>query len=182
MRRCLAVSVECNLKGEGVVNVLHDLFSVEGYPDYIRSDNGNEFRAKELGVKMAYIALRSPWENGHNESFNGRLRDEVLNCESFCPLKEAQVLGLASALQRRSSARRIWQCHRAATQWLWTYNNGRSNIRRSGASNYMKLQEAMHLKPSTQNPNKLGAIANEAICMHQMVVRNCILLNQKFWV
>jgi len=71
----------------------------EGVPDYIRSDNGSEFTAKalrewigSLGVKTAYIEPGSPWENGYNESFNGKLRDELLNVEIFYSLKEAQVL------------------------------------------------------------------------------------------
>ena len=74
------------------MDVLRDLFFREGHPAYIRSDNGSEFRAEKLGVKTACTAPGSPWENGYNESFNGRLRNELLNCESFCTLKEAQVL------------------------------------------------------------------------------------------
>ena len=81
------------------MQVLTYLFQKEGRPEYIRSDNGSEFRAKELvkwlgelGVKTKYIKPGSPWENGYNESFNGKLRDELLNLESFSTLKEAQVL------------------------------------------------------------------------------------------
>ena len=98
-RRCLAIRVAYKLRSEDVMEVLRDLFFREGLPAYIRSDNGSEFRAKELvawleelGVETAYIAPGSPWENGYNESFNGRLRDELLSCESFSTLKEAQVL------------------------------------------------------------------------------------------
>jgi len=65
----------------------------------IRSDNGSEFTATSirqwlagLGIKTLYIEPGSPWENGYNESFNGRLRDECLNTESFHTLKEAQVI------------------------------------------------------------------------------------------
>ena len=65
----------------------------------IRSDNGSEFTARilqdwlhKLKVKTAFIELGSPWENGYNESFNGRLRDECLNGELFYSLKEAQVI------------------------------------------------------------------------------------------
>ena len=68
-------------------------------PDYIRSDNGPEFTAKAVrewlsrgGVKTLYIEPGSPWENGYNESFNGKLRDESLNREIFDTLKEAQIL------------------------------------------------------------------------------------------
>jgi putative transposase len=67
--------------------------------DYIRSDNGSEFTAKavrewlsRVGVKTLYIEPGSPWENGYNESFNGKLRDELLNGEIFYTLKEAQIL------------------------------------------------------------------------------------------
>ena len=97
-RECLAIRVEYKLKSEQVMEVLADLFS-KRLPKYIRSDNGSEFRAKELvkwldglGVETKFIKPGSPWENGFNESFNGKLRDEHLNRESFSTLKEAQVL------------------------------------------------------------------------------------------
>ena len=68
-------------------------------PDHIRSDNGAEFTAKavrswlgKMGVSNLFIEPASPWENGYNESFNGRLRDECLNGEMFYNLKEAQVI------------------------------------------------------------------------------------------
>ena len=70
-----------------------------GMPDYIRSDNGSEFTAAtlkdwlhKLKVKTSYIEPGSPWENGYNESFNGRLRDELLNGELFYTLKGAQTI------------------------------------------------------------------------------------------
>ena len=98
-RKCLAIRVEYKLKSEQVMEVLTSLFQEEGCPDYIRSDNGSEFKAKELvkwldelGVKTAFIKPGSPWQNGKNESFNGRLRDEFLNYESFSTLREVQVL------------------------------------------------------------------------------------------
>jgi len=78
---------------------LLDLFVLHGVPDYIRSDNGSEFTAKlvrnwlkKLKVKTLFIEPGSPWENGYNESFNGKLRDELLNGEIFYTLKEAQIL------------------------------------------------------------------------------------------
>lgn len=98
-RKCLAIRVGCSLKADDVLDILSTLFITEGVPDYIRSDNGSEFTAKALrewiesvGVKTAYIEPGSPWENGYNESFNGKLRDELLNREIFYSLKEAQVL------------------------------------------------------------------------------------------
>jgi len=98
-RKCLAIHVAKRLGSDDVLQVLGDLFISEGTPTYIRSDNGSEFTAKALqkwlhtlAVKPAYITPGSPWENGYNESFNGRLCDECLNGELFYSLKEAQVI------------------------------------------------------------------------------------------
>jgi transposase InsO family protein len=98
-RECLAVSVGRNLTSKEVIDVLSDLFLYRGIPDYIRSDNGPEFTAKavrkwlkRLGVKTLFIEPGSPWENGYIESFNGKLRDELLNREIFTTLFEAKVL------------------------------------------------------------------------------------------
>ena len=98
-RKCLAIRVGSSLKADDVLETLSNLFITGGVPDYICSDNGSEFRAKALrewigsvGVKTAYIEPGSPWENGYNESFNGKLRDEILNTEIFYSLKEAQIL------------------------------------------------------------------------------------------
>ena len=72
---------------------------VRGVPEHIRSDNGPEFIAKTLrkwlagiGTRPLYIEPGSPWENGYCESFNSKLRDELLNGEVFYSLREAQVL------------------------------------------------------------------------------------------
>ena len=74
------------------------LFAGRGVPAHIRPDNGPEFTAKavrrwlgRVGVTTLYIELGSPWENGYVESFNGKLRDELLNAELFDTLLEAQV-------------------------------------------------------------------------------------------
>ena len=98
-RKCLAIRVDYRLNSDDVLDVLSDLFLTEGMPDYIRSDNGSEFTAAtlkewlhKLNVKTSYIEPGSPWENGYNESFNGRLRDELLNGELFYTLKEAQTI------------------------------------------------------------------------------------------
>jgi len=98
-RECLALRVERKLKSEDVIDTLADLFIRKGIPAYIRSDNGSEFTAKivrkwlgRLGAKTLFIEPGSPWENGYNESFNGKLRDELLNGEIFYTLKEAQVV------------------------------------------------------------------------------------------
>jgi len=98
-RRCLAIVVARRLSSDDVLQCLADLFSEHGPPDHIRSDNGSEFAARSvrlwlgrLGVKTLFIEPGSPWENGYNESFNGKLRDELLNGEIFYSLREAQVL------------------------------------------------------------------------------------------
>ena len=82
-----------------MIDVLSDLFILRGVPGHIRSDNGPEFVAKAVqewitavGAKTAYIAPGSPWENGFIESFNARLRDELLDGEIFYSLREAQVV------------------------------------------------------------------------------------------
>lgn len=98
-RRCLAIKVDYQLKADQILEALAELFLANGVPDYIRSDNGAEFTAKEVrkwlaqvGVKTAYITPGSPWENGFNERFNGSLRDELLNGEIFYTLTEAKTL------------------------------------------------------------------------------------------
>jgi transposase InsO family protein len=98
-RECLSLRTDYRLGADEVMDVLTDLFIARGIPDHIRSDNGSEFTANSikawlynLKVKTLYIEPGSPWENGYNESFNGRLRDELLNGETFYTLKEAQVI------------------------------------------------------------------------------------------
>jgi transposase InsO family protein len=98
-RECLALIVARQLRHEDVLAALADLFITRGPPANIRSDNGSEFIATavqkwlgQIGVKTLYIAPGSPWENGYNESFNGSLRDELLNGEIFYSLAEAKVL------------------------------------------------------------------------------------------
>ena len=98
-RRCVAVVFERRLNSDNVLHCLTELFVQQGPPDHIRSDNGSEFTAHavrdwlgRIGVKTLYIEPGSPWENGYNESFNSKLRDEILNTEIFSTLKEAKVL------------------------------------------------------------------------------------------
>jgi transposase InsO family protein len=98
-RQCLAIRTERRLDHEAVLETLAGLFLEHGPPEYIRSDNGAEFTAKavrawlaRMGVNTLFIEPGSPWENGYNESFNGKLRDELLNGEVFYTLAEAQIL------------------------------------------------------------------------------------------
>ena len=98
-RQCLAIKVGRKTRAHDVLEVLTDLFARHGPPEHLRSDNGPEFTAKlvrrwlaRLRIQTLYIAPGSPWENGYNESFNGKLRDEFLNGEIFYTLPEATVL------------------------------------------------------------------------------------------
>ena len=98
-REALAIRVARKLSSSDVIDLLADLFLRHGTPAHIRSDQGPEFIAEAVkawivgvGAKTAYIEKASPWENGYVESFNGKLRDELLNGEVFNTLKEAQVL------------------------------------------------------------------------------------------
>ena len=98
-RECLSIDVGRKLKSEDVLDRLTELFIRRGLPDHIRSDNGPEFTSKrvrhwlsDLGVKTLFIDPGSPWENGYVESFNGKMRDELLNREIFYTLDEAKTL------------------------------------------------------------------------------------------
>ena len=98
-RECLAILVARKIKNQDVIDLLFHLFIFRCIPENLRSDNGPEFTAKairswlnRLGVKTMYIEPGSPWENGYIESFNGKLRDELLDREIFTTLKEAKVL------------------------------------------------------------------------------------------
>ena len=110
-RECLALRVERRMTSEQLLETLAELFVFRGVPDHIRSDNGPEFTAKavrdwlgKVGVKTLFITPGSPWENGYNESFNGTLRDQLLNGELFYTLKEAKAV---------------------LEQWRWHYNHVR---------------------------------------------------------
>jgi putative transposase len=98
-RECLAIDVNRKIKGPDVVEVLRYLFAVRGCPEYIRSDNGPEFVSNTVqkwlensGVDTLYVAPGSPWENGYVESFNSKLRDELLNRELFLHIDELRYV------------------------------------------------------------------------------------------
>jgi len=114
-RESLAIEVSRSIRAEDVISVLEYLFMVRGAPKFVRSDNGPEFIAdvikkwlKDNHVETLYIAPGSPWENGYIESFNGRLRDDVLNREVFYSVKEAKII---------------------VENWLPEYNNHRPHSR-----------------------------------------------------
>ena len=98
-RECLAMLVNRRITSSDVIDQLFQLFILRGVPEHIRSDNGPEFTARairkwlrRMGVKTLFIEPGSPWENGYIESFNGKMRDELLDREIFYSLKEAQIL------------------------------------------------------------------------------------------
>ncbi len=98
-RECLTIRVGHKFKATDVIDVLSDLFILRGTPGHVRSDNGPEFMAKAVrewitavGAKCAFIEPGSPWENGYCESFNSKLRDELLNGEIFYTLAEAKIV------------------------------------------------------------------------------------------
>ncbi len=96
---CLASKVARRLNSKEVLDTPVDLFFRKRIPCHIRSDNGSEFAAwivrnwlKRFGVKTLFLEPGSPWKNGYIESFNGKLRDGVLNRESFDTLAEAKAI------------------------------------------------------------------------------------------
>jgi putative transposase len=98
-RQSLAIVVARKLRSDDVLHCLTDLFVAHGMPEHIRSDNGPEFVARNvrdwlgrIGVTTLYIEPGSPWENGYCESFNSKLRDELLNGELFYSLAEARIV------------------------------------------------------------------------------------------
>lgn len=110
-RECLVIEVRRKQNSKSVMDVLSQLFLERGMPAYIRSDNGPEFIAEALRewldkyeIGPLFIEPGSPWENGYIESFNGKLRDELLNREIFDTMHEARVL---------------------IENWRWEYNTER---------------------------------------------------------
>ena len=96
---CLAIRAERHMRSADVIEVLAELMLARGVPEHIRSDNGPEFTARavrewlgHVGAQTLYIEPGSPWENGYIESFNGKLRDELLNRGVFSTLLEVKVL------------------------------------------------------------------------------------------
>ncbi len=98
-RECLAIEVGRSFTARDVILTLQYLFAVRGAPEHVRSDNGPEFVAREVqqwlnraAVGTLYIQKASPWENGYVESFNGKLRDELLDRELFLSVSEARYV------------------------------------------------------------------------------------------
>ena len=98
-RECLAIDVASSIRSKRVIEVLARLVSVRGAPRILRCDNGPEFVSKKIlewivesGMEVAHIDPGKPWQNGADESFNGRLRGECLNVEWFRNRTEARVI------------------------------------------------------------------------------------------
>jgi putative transposase len=101
-RVCLTLDVSRSFKSSDIIDRLSELFVMYGVPEHLRSDNGPEFIAKalrewlsKLGVETLYIAPGSPWENGYTESFNRRLRDELLRVQEFTSTSHARANAIA---------------------------------------------------------------------------------------
>jgi transposase InsO family protein len=99
-RECLALEVGRGMTARAVAAVLAGVVARRGVPAHIRSDNGPEFIARAIrawmagaGLETLYVEPGAPWENGYAESFNSKVRDELLNAEEFASLLEARVLG-----------------------------------------------------------------------------------------
>ena len=99
-RECLALEVGRGMTAREVAAVLAGVVARRGAPAHIRSDNGPEFIARAIrawmagaGLETLYVEPGAPWENGYAESFNSKVRDELLNAEEFSSLLEARVLG-----------------------------------------------------------------------------------------
>jgi putative transposase len=98
-RKCLAIDVAARIRSARVIDQLSRLISIHGAPRYIRSDNGGEFVSKAIlkwltdnRINTAFIDPGKPWQNGLDESFNGKLRDECLNMEWFRSRTEAKII------------------------------------------------------------------------------------------
>jgi putative transposase len=98
-RECLAIDVAGSIRSKRVIELLTQLISTHGAPRYLRSDNGPEFISRAIlewlaaaGIETALIDPGKPWQNGADESFNGKLRDECLSLEWFRSRAEARVV------------------------------------------------------------------------------------------
>jgi putative transposase len=98
-RECLAIDVAGSIRSPRVIEVLAKLVSVHGAPRYLRSDNGPEFVSRAIlkwltaaNIDTAHIDPGKPWQNGSNESFNGKFRDECLSMQWFKNRIDAKIL------------------------------------------------------------------------------------------
>jgi putative transposase len=140
-REVLAMRVGRSCDADQVVAVIESLVAERGAPQHLRMDNGPELIAWALrdwcrlaGTATAYIEPGSPWENPFVESFNGRVRDELLNVEEFGSLLEAQIV---------------------VEGWRTEYNTYRPHSSLGGLTpvEYRATWDAEHQKPGTPDPS-----------------------------
>ena len=173
-RQCLAIDVARRLTSEDVLECLTDLFIRRAVPGYMRSDNGPEFTAKRarewldrIGFQTLFIEPGSPWENGYSESFNGKLRDELLGLDIFDTLQEAEVL---------------------TERWRWEYNTFRPHSAlgyRAPAPEAILLFTPAPLRFSwcTDRHEKIDRSVNQKVVLYSRVDRRRPVttgLNRKF--
>jgi putative transposase len=98
-REALAIDVAGSIRSARVKEMLAKLISVHGAPKYLRSDNGSEFLSRAIlrwlaqeKIETALIDPGKPWQNGTNESFNGKFRDECLSMEWFRNRVDAKIV------------------------------------------------------------------------------------------
>jgi transposase InsO family protein len=123
-RECLAIRVTRQIRSEEVLELLIDLFALRGAPEHIRSDNGPAFcaravreRLRRVGVQTLFIERGSPWRNGYNESFNGKLRDELLNREIFYTLLGSNAVCCSCEEHAESEVNGLFRVTSCGTQY-----------------------------------------------------------------
>ncbi len=130
-KECLASFVARRIRSGDIILILADIFIEHGIPEHIRSDNGPEFIAKklkkwlkDLGVVTLFIEPGSPWENGYCESFNGKMRYQLLDGEIFYTLfaERKTTKGARSMAEKYS-----------ACQLIMNFGSGTKNPGRSKA-------------------------------------------------
>jgi len=166
---CLAIRIDRKLNSTAVVDVLSDLFILRGVPVYVRSDNGPEFIAKAVqdwiaavGAKTAYITPGSPWENGFIESFNARLRDELLDGEIFYSLKEARVVieSWRRHYNRASEHPSLYVIEGKRLCWPWSGPAGYLALRRARSTIDLAASVASAVRENIQGPSGKGRRAS----------------------
>ena len=146
---CLAIRIDRKLKSVDVIDVLSDLFTRGGVPERLRSDNGPKFVAKAVqdwiaavGAKAAYIAPVRSWENGFIESFNARLRDELLNGEIFDRWRRPGSWSKAGGATTTLNAR--------TRHWATSFQRLKCSSPRSPRGRRLKIPASCAVRASTQ--------------------------------
>jgi transposase InsO family protein len=156
-REAHCILVERSITAQDVVAMLAYQFQVHGEPEFIRSDNGPEFIANAVkewlasaGVRTLYIEPGSPWQNAYSESFNSRLRDELLNQETFGTLIEAQFLVETYRVDYNHVRPHSALGYRTPSAFAAQWRSGHSAPRAFGASAPSKDVPEINIKESTE--------------------------------